>query len=77
MDDELDEIRKRLAATTKGNWIHIVDGINSHVVAGEILICDVAQAFSDNFEDGEFIAYAKADIQKLLHIIEELKNAKG
>lgn len=70
-DDVLAELERKARAATPGPWTHCVDDDNSsYVAAGELVVCEVAQAFSDNLADGDFIA--AADPPAVLALVAEV-----
>lgn len=78
---DIDAIRQRCDEATEGAWRHDRDGIISDVIAHldgvdmDIVVAEVAKAFSDNHEDAAFIAAARADVPALLDYVERLEKA--
>lgn len=77
--NEIARLRKICKDAHPGPWTHVIDGIDSYVGAQnrrfdmEIVICTVMAAFSNNEEDGVFIAAAREALPLLLDEVERLQ----
>lgn len=78
--DEIAKLREICQDAHPGPWTHVIDGIDSYVGAQfsetldeEIIICTVMAAFSNNEEDGIFIAAAREALPLLLDEVERLQ----
>lgn len=76
-DEEIDPIRKRVAAATPGPWecdqLGNVNGPDTGF--GELRVATLEScARRENVVNGEFIANARADMMRLLDEVEQYKN---
>lgn len=72
----LDEIRKRLSATTKGEWVSYVEG-RDHTSGCSFIMTGVGNERGEDIEltgatsaDQDFIAHARQDIELLIQLVE-------
>ena len=87
--EKIAELREICQNAHPGPWTHVIEDDDTESYVGglmcihseegpmEVIICSVMTAFSDNEEDGIFIAAAREALPLLLDEVERLQKLKA